>query len=1173
MKKNQQENDSEFMPPICLLAESYCDIFENMHEGVSIYKMVKNNNGKVIDLKINYFNSKSVLNDVISLKDAIGKSFSEIYGKNIAAPYIQMANEVIKDEEGKTLELFFEPLNRYLLVTGFSPEKDLYILVGMDITERRKSENALKESENKYRTIFENTGIAFIIMEEDMTISLMNSEAEKLMGYSKEEVELKMKWTKVISSNYLDIMKEYHQKRRNDAESVPERYEFQAIDKYGNIKDLLTTVSVIPGTKKSIGSFLDITKRKKNEMALKGREEEFRTLIEHSPDAITRFDKNLRHTFINPAGTQMTGLTEDDYIGKTHTELGMPEKLAEEVDNLLKMVFETGKTKTFEFEILTPEGIKYYYSYNIPEFDEGGNVKSVLAIAHDITERKMIEEELIKSEKKFRATIEESNDGIMLINEKWKIIEWNYAMEEITGIKREKILGSFFWDFMFNVLIDERKTPEMHKKIKSSLIKNLRNNTELQPNRRVEMEMQRPDGERIFIESTIYPIKTEKGTIYGSITRDITENKRLEEELKNARDNLEKQVQERTTELENTYKSLKMSEQKFRELFNKANDMITLTGLEESGLPGKFIEINDVASDRLGYSREELINMSPKDIIVPEKLSEVSEIAARLQVDKKATFETIHLTKDGRRIPVEVNNHIFKFGERNVILAIVRDIRERKEMEEALKGSEEKFREIFNNANDMISLNKMKETGMPGKFIEVNEVGIRRLGYSREELLNMSPVDIVAPEKRKEMPKNAAELKKKGYATFEIDHMTKNGTRIPVEVNNHLFEFVGETVALATSRDISERKKAELALKESEEQYRQFFKASPNFTVQIGLDGVIIDANIAAQKNLDKSKEELIGTNFVELDMLFEEDVPVHVANFSRLLQGELVEHYETRIKGKNGEVRWGDTYPLLLTKENKPNAILVISHDVTDRKRAEEQLKDTINELERSNEELEQFAYITSHDLQEPLRTMGSYAGLLKRRYKGKLDEDADDFIDFMIEGSNRMKDMIQALLEYSRVGTKGEKFREFNAEESLRTAIYNLRTSIDENNALISHDPLPTIYADPNQITRLFQNLISNSIKFRKKDVHPEIYISAQKSEDEWVFSVRDNSIGMEQEYTDRIFEIFRRLHPIGEYPGAGIGLAIVKRIIDRHGGRIWVESELGKGSTFYFTIPVKK
>ena len=239
--------------------------------------------------------------------------------------------------------------------------------------------------------------------------------------------------------------------------------------------------------------------------------------------------------------------------------------------------------------------------------------------------------------------------------------------------------------------------------------------------------------------------------------------------------------------------------------------------------------------------------------------------------------------------------------------------------------------------------------------------------------------------------------------------------------------------------------------------------------------------------------------------------------------------------------------------------------------KENEFKLKEVVKELERSNKELESFAYITSHDLQEPLRSIASYSQLIERRYKGQLDSDADEFIDFMVIGAKRMKSMIQGLLEYSRVGTRGEEFQEFNAEEALSYALLNLKSAIEECHVEVTHDSLPVIFGDESQITSVFQNLIGNAIKFKKPQFPPRIHISAKKEGNEYIFSVQDNGIGMEKQYTDRIFEVFKRLHTIDEYEGTGIGLSIVKRIIERHGGRIWVESEFGVGSTFYFTIPI--
>jgi PAS domain S-box-containing protein len=244
---------------------------------------------------------------------------------------------------------------------------------------------------------------------------------------------------------------------------------------------------------------------------------------------------------------------------------------------------------------------------------------------------------------------------------------------------------------------------------------------------------------------------------------------------------------------------------------------------------------------------------------------------------------------------------------------------------------------------------------------------------------------------------------------------------------------------------------------------------------------------------------------------------------------------------------------------------------DITERKRSEEHLRKTLADLECSNKELEQFAYVASHDLQEPLRMVSSYTQLLERRYKAKLDNDAQEFIAYAVDGANRMQRLIKDLLSFSRIGTKGNSFKPTDCNVVLGRARADLKMFIEENNALVTNYELPTVMADEMQLLEVFQNLISNGIKFRNKEL-PRIHVSAKKNKNEWLFSVRDNGQGIDPQYHDRIFVIFQRLHAKEEYPGTGIGLAICKRIVERHGGRIWMESELGKGSTFYFTIPVR-
>jgi light-regulated signal transduction histidine kinase (bacteriophytochrome) len=283
---------------------------------------------------------------------------------------------------------------------------------------------------------------------------------------------------------------------------------------------------------------------------------------------------------------------------------------------------------------------------------------------------------------------------------------------------------------------------------------------------------------------------------------------------------------------------------------------------------------------------------------------------------------------------------------------------------------------------------------------------------------------------------------------------------------------------------------------------------------------------------------------------------------------------YEFSLAFDDGTVRdvLGYGTPLLDEARHPRGGILVLV-DITDRKHAEEVVRQTAAELARSNKDLEQFAYVATHDLQEPLRQVTAFVNLLRDRYGTAFDARGEQYLTYVVEGATRMSALVSGLLDYSRIGRREEPAQSASANEAYAEAVANLRTTIEEAQALVTCDRLATVQADRVQLVQLFQNLIGNAIKFRREGVRPEIHVGCCPDGKTWTFWVRDNGIGIPSELYDRAFVIFQRLHGQGKYPGTGIGLAICKKIVERHGGRIWIESQIGQGSTFFFTMPAAK
>jgi PAS domain S-box-containing protein len=360
------------------------------------------------------------------------------------------------------------------------------------------------------------------------------------------------------------------------------------------------------------------------------------------------------------------------------------------------------------------------------------------------------------------------------------------------------------------------------------------------------------------------------------------------------------------------------------------------------------------------------------------------------------------------------------------------------------------------------------------------------------------------------------------------------------------------------------------ALKEAEKKYRGIFENSMEGIFQTSLEGRFISANPALARIYGYDSPEDLIDGITDISHQIYVD-PSRRNDYLHLISEKgKVTDFEFQSHRKDGTFVWVSMNAQAVRGED--GGILFIegsAQDITDRKRAEEEVREKSEELARSNKELEQFAYVASHDLQEPLRMVTSYVQLLAKRYQGKLDRDANEFIEFAVDGAIWMHRLINDLLAYSRVGTQGKALAPTDSEIVFGEVLSNLRVAIEEKGATVIHEPLPKVMADDVQLGQLFQNLVGNAIKFHQEEA-PQVHVSAHQSNGEWVFSVRDNGIGIDPKFKELIFVIFQRLHGKGEYPGTGIGLAVCKKIVERHGGRIWVESEPGRGAAFYFTIP---
>lgn len=608
--------------------------------------------------------------------------------------------------------------------------------------------------------------------------------------------------------------------------------------------------------------------------------------------------------------------------------------------------------------------------------------------------------------------------------------------------------------------------------------------------------------------------------------------------------------------------ALRVCEEQYRLLLDAVQDYAVFM-LDKTG----HVTSWGVGAARIkGYCADEIIGRDFACLFVPEDVrrGRPAEVLRLTAARGRHEEQCMRMRKDGTQFLASVT------------LTALRDpggkVLGFSEISVDLSDSGAKYTGLLEAAPDaMVVVNQA------GEIVLLNAQVEKQFGYPRSELVSEQVTRIIpsgfaerliADGLRSDCAASAQEM----GTGLELSGRRKDGSEFPIEIMLSPLKSEGGILVTAAIRNISVRKRAEQHLAQMETWHRGLLEAAPDAMIMVNQSGLIVLANQETARQFGYARDELVGGPVSAV-------IPGGLGALHRSLATDIERDVGVLppLMGVNieltGRRKNGSEFPIevIFGPLKSADGILVTAaiRDITARKKVNAELLMKVDELKRSNDELEQFAYLASHDLQEPLRMVASYTQLLAKRYKGRLDSDADEFIAFAVDGANRMQTLIQDLLAYSRVGTKGAELTPTSSEDALAYALDNLSGAIADAKALVTHDPLPMVLADESQLTQLFQNLIGNAIKYQPKGV-PHIHVAARREgADRWRFLVRDNGLGIDPQYFDKIFGMFQRLHRREDFAGTGIGLAICKKIVERHGGTIRVESQLGKGSTFSFPL----
>jgi PAS domain S-box-containing protein len=1366
------------------------------------------------------------MRDGLALHDAEG----ELVGWNPAAEQITgWSREVAAEQLSTSLPEGTVQIAgvKWVDVRHFTVHQNSYHYLATlftDVTERRRAEEALRESEERYRSLVDASPDAVLLTDLEGRILLSNRRAAALHGYESSDELLGKNWFDLIAVE--DRERAMANAMRTVQAGGVRDMQYRMLGRDGSSFLAEHSASVIrdaDGRPRALTAILrDITERKRTEEALQRSEEHFRSLTENLSDVILILDADGTIRYESPSVERVLGHRPDQRIGTKVFDYAHPDDLPGMVEAFRSAIEQPGSLHTTVLRVRHEDG-SWRDLECVGRIRTGDAGQTVAIItARDVTERRMADKALRDSEERYRGLVQACPDAVALMALDGKILLCNEQAAALHGFKAvDDVLGLNGFHFIASEFREDAVTSTLAT-VQTGMVTH------------VEYDVMRRDGSRFPAEISTSRILDTAGQPVGltAVWRDITERRRAEHELRKTsalvellgsvagaaneaadlgealestlagvctyvgwpaahayvlaedaggqlvssgvwqlRDDSGMQAFKQATEetrfesqvglvgdvlatgkpawsedmagsdaprakaaraagikaafafpvlvrdevvavLEFFSEEFQEPDESLLELMigigtqlgrvverQRARDEIdrfftlSLDMLGIAGFDGYFTRVNTTLCETLGYSEQEMLSTPYPDIVHPDDVAAVGAEVQRLASGASAqAFEVRTRCKDGSYRWIQWNATA-TFPER-VIYAHGRDVTDRKQSDEALQRAADEIRDLYNAAP--CGYHSLDRNGL---FVRVNDTELEWLGYKRGQVIGKMKIgDVLTPDSRRAFQKSLPAFRKRGWIRgLEVEFVRSDGTTFPALVSATLIRDAEGKFLMTRSTvfDIAERQKAENELRESERRARSIISTSHDAFVAIDEAGVITDWNPQAENTFGWSRKEALGKTLAET-LIPRRHRTAHIRGLKRFLStgknrvlnrrielsamhrdghefpveltispvqmgdsyifnafirditerkqteeirsrlaaivessddaivgttlegvitswnagaerlygleaadaigrkisflvppdrltevrsilerekaGERVEHFETvRKRGDGSLVEVSLTVSPILDAEGQIVGVSNIARDVSARKRAEE-LARRAEDLARSNADLEQFAYVASHDLQEPLRMVTSYCDLLQRRYKGKLDDDADDFIAYAVDGAKRMQELVRGLLAYSRVGPHGKTLQSVETAHVLDRAIANLKVAIEESGAAVTQGDLPVVVADPTQLEHVFLNLVGNAIKFRRDEAAPRVRVKAVRKLDTWLFSVKDNGIGIDPQYSDKVFAIFQRLHGRGKYPGTGLGLAICKKIVERHGGRIWFESRPATGSTFFFTLPAE-